>query len=155
MKIALTIAALILAVGMAVAQDSGPFRLSTTSSTSTLHTGEELRLKILLTNTSNKPITFVETNPECDYRIEVRDTVRGRSAVPTEHGRTLDCDKRAATGRAIQVTLDPSKTREDELSVTRLFYLSPNSYSIVVSRTIKHLSSAAANAPSVNVTVLP
>ena len=155
MKLAVAIVGFGLCAGAARAQVRPPFQLSAEPSGSRLHAGEELRLKIVVTNTSNGPITFVETNPECDYRIEVRDNSHGQGAAPTEHGRTLECDKRAAVGRAIQVTLEPNETREDELSITRLFVLSPDSYSITVSRTIQHLSNTPAKAPSVHVTVVP
>jgi hypothetical protein len=37
------------------------------------HLGEEVRVKATVTNTTNQPITLIDTGDVCDYVLEVRD----------------------------------------------------------------------------------
>ena len=101
--------------------------------------GAELRLRVTITNTSDRPLTFVTApgpEPVDDYlyRITVHDE-RGRSAPASNYLRTRDKNVPVDYGSRIGRTLKPGESFTDEVTVTRFFDLSrPSRYTITVAR---------------------
>ena len=129
-----------------------------------LRKGDELRLLITVTNTSDQSIGFVRSPgplPEegFRYKIEVRDA-RGHAAPPSDYvrglkGKTTANESISNIGR----TLGPGETFIDQVTVTRYYDLSrPGRYSISLARPIEpwqRLGKGSVRSNVVTVTVTP
>ena len=97
-------------------------RLSLQISTASgeLHSGQDLQLDLLLTNTSKSEITMEETNRFCDYKVEVRDD-NGKPAPETKLKSRLHCSEggQVATGRDLMVVLKPNESRRGRIDCKR------------------------------------
>jgi len=127
---------------VASAVGDAPFSIVITGPQRPVKGGSEVKVKIILKNTSDREITIARTNAvsqaECHFLIEVRD-VHGQSAPDTDFGRGImgrETKKRVILywGDAF-FTLKPNETLEDEAVVTKLYDLSrPGKYFIQATR---------------------
>jgi hypothetical protein len=124
--------------------------------------GSEVKVEIVLKNTSDHELTIGKTNAvsqaEFHYLVEVRDD-QGRSAPDTEYGRRVfgrETKKRTILywGEAY-FTLKPNQTLEDEAVASKLYDMSrPGKYLIQVSRVVpKELVGGVVKSNAVTVTV--
>jgi hypothetical protein len=151
---------LVLATGVSASQS--PFSLKIAEPTGPQKSGSELRLRITVTNTSDREITFITTPgqvPEDDFQYElmVRDE-RGQSAPPSAFMRTRDPRLPMYSGSRIGKSVRPSESFVDEVNVTRFFDLSrPGKYTISVARPNpprQNLGDGKVQSNSVTVTVV-
>jgi hypothetical protein len=120
---------------VASAQDtSAPFSLAIESTTSVVHAGGEVSVRVTLTNTTNHEITFVDRNRDCDYVSQVS-FADGKKTNETEYKQQLNCKYEMQYGRWIFIKLKPHESRVDELAISKLFDMShPAIYSVQVLR---------------------
>jgi hypothetical protein len=106
--------------------------LAIAAPTETVRVGSDLKIKTKLTNTSNRAISFFDTNRECDYPPDVR-MEDGRQAPRTSDYSHVSCGD--ASGRRIAIKLEPGQSTEDELIINQFYDLSrPGKYHIQVTR---------------------
>jgi hypothetical protein len=125
--------------------------------------GSEIRIKIILTNTSNREISFYRSTGEAQgelggYTLEVVRS-KGKSAPETTYQRILkgESDGRnsiiVASGGYVPVK--PRETLIDEVVVSKLYDLSqPGKYSIHVLR-FDELNKSSMKSNSITVTITP
>jgi hypothetical protein len=117
------------------------FSLAIAPSTVTLKSGAELRLRVTVTNTSDRRIGFIRSPaalPEegLRYNIDVRDP-QGQSAPPSASARQLSKNTTVILGSNVARWLNPGESFVDEIDITKLYDLSqPGKYSIAVAREI-------------------
>jgi len=126
--------------------------------------GSEVKVEIVLKNTSGRELTIGRTNAvsqaEFHYLIEVRDD-QGHPAPDTEYGRRImgrETKKRTILyGSDAFLTLKPNGTLEDEAVASKLYDLSrPGKCLIQVSRAVpKELGGGIVKSNFVSVTVTP
>jgi len=113
-----------------------PFSLTIEPVQKTYHPASQVEVKLTLTNTSSFQITVRDTNPWCDYALEVHDS-RGQSAPETAYKRGLRCDFQVTAGRNLITILKPGQSYHDALSVNEVYDLSrPGKYFVQVLRQI-------------------
>jgi hypothetical protein len=111
-----------------------PFPLTIATAQGVVKSGSDLTLKITLTNTSSRAISFSDTNRVCDYLVEVRDE-KGNLAPDTPRKKQITCTGGSVEGRNIIVSLQPGESTEDEVVVTDLSDMTrPGFYSVQLAR---------------------
>ena len=134
---------ILLPIGLAASQaGETPFSVIITGPQKPVKTGTEVKVKIVLKNTSDREFTLAKTNAvsqaEFHFLVAVRDS-HGQPAPDTEYGRGImgrEIKKRVIifAGDAF-FTLKPNETLEDEAIVNKLYDLSrPGKYFIQVTR---------------------
>jgi hypothetical protein len=119
--------------------------------------GSQIRLQVVLTNTSDHDIGILKSAPESDYIVDVRDS-RGNVAPDTDFGRK---QKDPATVKVSVATpmysLKPGESLRDEIQIERLYKISSlGRYNIQVSRIVpEEMGSGVVKSNTVNVTVTP
>lgn len=140
------------------AGEQKPFSLSIETQPQTAKVGEEILLRVTLTNTSSSEIRFGEVpgDPppgEFVYKIEVQDS-KGQSARLTEYGRKFDS---AVPARGSRVThaLQPGESLTDNVTLNKLYDFSrPDKYTVKVARQIPdHLGKGIIKANPITVTI--
>jgi hypothetical protein len=131
-----------------------PFSLAITAPQATVKGGSEVKVKAILTNTSNRQITFADTSEICDYSVEVR-KADGTPAPDTERKRHLDCG--TISGNHEIVTLKPDQSKQYEIAVSELSAMSePGDYTVQVMRKApKELGGVVVKSNLITVTVAP
>jgi hypothetical protein len=117
-----------------------PFSLTLHSPSEPVKAGEEVRLKVTITNNSDHEILLVRApgivpEEEMNYEIDIRDE-HGQQPPITSFFRELK-QKNYGWGSYLSYTLEPHKTTEDDLVITKLYTLSPAEYTIRVTRGIR------------------
>jgi hypothetical protein len=98
--------------------------------------GSEVRVKVTITNSSDHEIRFARGfgNEEFDFEIEVRDE-KGKPPPLTESYRKLNEQPTSRWGSYSTYVLEPGKSFENELAVTKLYILTqPGKYTVSVTR---------------------
>jgi hypothetical protein len=153
-----------LPIGVPAGGVDTPFYIVITGPQKPVKAGSEVKVEIVLKNTSDRELTVGRTNAvsqaECHYLIEVRDN-QGQPAPDTEFGRRImgrETKKRVILywGDAY-FTLKPNETLEDEAVASKLYDLSrPGKYIVQVSRVVpKELGGGVVKSNPVTVTVTP
>jgi hypothetical protein len=164
MKIAkyLLLSFLLCAGIVASSPDQGqPFSVTLQPPTGPVKAGSEVRVKVTTTNTSDHEIRFAKGfgQEEYDFEIEVRDE-QGKTPPLTESYRNLKEHPTSKWGSYSTYVLEPGKSLEDELAVTRLYILTrPGKYTVSVTRgrrpMYQTLGKGGVKSKSVTVTVIP
>jgi hypothetical protein len=130
-----------------------PFSLAIAAPQTTVKSGSEVKVKAILTNTSNRRITLADTSEICDYSVEVRNA-NGIPAPDTERKRHVDC---GISGKHEIVTLKPDQSKQYEIAVSELSDMSePGDYSVQVMRKApKELGGIVVKSNLITVTVAP
>jgi len=132
-----------------------PLSLTLSAVEQTVRPGSEAKVQTTLTNVTSQVVTFFDTNPDCDYLIEVRDE-KGNPAEQTTYRRQLSCKNRLGDARNILVKLKPQESRKDEIVLTRLYELNrPGRYFVQAQRKLpKELGGGTvqSNTLTINVT---
>lgn len=97
--------------------------------------GSEIHVVATITNTSDREVRFAKGfgNEKFDFEIEVRDE-QGKTPPPTESYRDLKEHPTSRWGSYSTVVLEPGKSFDDDLVVTRLYLLRPGKYEVRVTR---------------------
>jgi len=92
-------------------------------------------LHLTITNPTGAPITFVKSNPGCDFSAEVH-AANGRNVPLSAAGADLShCANRQGQGRWIRVTLKPGESTEDSYPIDLYYELArPGIYRVQLSR---------------------
>jgi predicted DNA-binding transcriptional regulator AlpA len=139
------------------------FSLTVEAPSEPLKVGGELRLRVTVTNTSDRSITFIRSpgiipHEAIRYNIEVRDS-RGESAPPSEYVRKLKTSETRWFESSHAYTIKPGESFVDDVEVTRFYDLSqPGKYTISVAREFpprQKLGEGAVKSNSIDVTVVP
>lgn len=134
-----------------------PFSLMIRPLQNVAKVGSQIRVQVVLTNTSDHEIGILKSAPEVDYLVEVRDT-RGRMAPDTDFGRKQKdpASVKVSTGSPLY-SLKPGESLRDEIQIGRLYEMSvPDKYSIQVSRIVpEEMGGGVVKSNMVNVTVTP
>jgi hypothetical protein len=121
----------------------------------TVKLGDEIRIRITITNESSQPVTFHETNPFCNYPLKVLDYT-GNTAPPTEFMKQIGCEFANAqtAGRNILVFLKPGESHVDsDMEVTEVCVISePGEYSVEVDRIFSGIGLVRSNVVKVSIT---
>jgi uncharacterized protein (DUF58 family) len=134
-----------------------PFSLTIRLLQNVAKVGSEIRVQVVLTNTSDHEIGILKSAPEADYIVEVRDT-RGKMAPDTDFRRKQKDPASVKVSTASPLyTLKPGESLRDEIQVERLYEMSaPGKYSIQVSRTVpEEMGSGIVKSNMANVTITP
>jgi hypothetical protein len=113
-----------------------PFSVTLQPPTGSVKAGSEVRVKVTTTNTSDHEIRFARGfgEEEFDFEVEVRDA-QGNTPPLTESYRDLKEHPTLRWGSYSTYVLEPSKSFEDGLMVTKLYVLTrPGKYTISVTR---------------------
>ncbi len=112
-----------------------PFSITISSTQGTVKAGEDVRVKITVTNTTDQPITLEETNHVCDYVVEVRDET-GKVVPDTQFKRQHGCITHpSASARNMLVPLQPGESYEVAICVSELSDMTqPGQYSVQIQR---------------------
>jgi hypothetical protein len=114
-----------------------PFSIAISAPQTVVKRGSQVKVRIKLTNISNREIDFFDTNTYCDYAVEVRNPA-GNLAPEGEYKRSLLCPNetgRVMHGRRKLERLKPKEFLEDEMFVSSLYDMSqPGQYSVEVMR---------------------
>jgi len=131
-----------------------PLSLSITAVEQTIPIGSEAKVRTTLTNITSHPVTFSDTNPDCDYLADMRDD-KGDFVLVTDYKRQLKCYGGLSDARNILVTLKPHESRNDEILLTRLFVLNhAGRYSVFVKRKLpKVLDGGTVKSNTITITV--
>lgn len=155
--------AAILSTTLAFAGAKQLFSLAITAPKEPLKAGDELHLRVTITNISRRDISFIVSPgpiPEDGplYQINARDA-EGRPAPPSAS--VLRRDKRVPIyygGSRLARTVKPGESFVDQVDVTRLYDLSqPGKYTISVARSIpprQNLGEGLVESNTVTVTVV-
>ncbi len=138
-----------------ISADPQPFSLTIERPTRKLQPSSPVEIKLTLTNTSGREITFIDTNRWCDYGIEIRDS-HGQLPPETRYKRELKCGFRVMAGRRMIRALQPRESFQDEMPVSQLYDLSrPDDYYIQVARKVpKKLGDGTVKSNAVTITVI-
>lgn len=142
MKIKYYASALILAHATLFAAE-GPspgFSVTLHAPDSPVKTGAELRLKATITNTSDHEIRFAKSpgvvpDEALSYQIDVRDP-SGQEPPITPFFREVK-EKNYGWGSYTTYFLEPGKSFDEDLVITRLYSLKPGNYNITVTRAVR------------------
>jgi hypothetical protein len=121
------------------AQDVGaPLSINISTPTNIVKAGSEIRLDIVLKNTSRHDVRVVRSkgDAELDYEIDIRDQ-KGKPTMETPYGRKIhgkDSDATAKTGSWISGTLKPDQEFEQCIVLNKVYDLSPGTYVIQLQR---------------------
>lgn len=154
--------AAILSAALTFAGAKQLFSLAITALKEPLKAGDELHLRVTITNISGRDISFIVSPgpiPEDGplYQINARDA-EGRPAPPSAS--VLRRDKRVPIyyGSRLARTVKPGESFVDQVDVTRLYDLSqPGKYTISVARSIpphQNLGEGLVESNTVTVTVV-
>jgi hypothetical protein len=98
-------------------------------------TGDDVKVDITLTNTTNHEMALFHRNQACDYGVEVLRS-HGQPANDTEQKRRLKCGD-AVAGKFITVTLKPGESHKDVIFVNKLYDMNrPDTYALQLTREI-------------------
>jgi hypothetical protein len=141
------------------ASEQKPFSLSIETQPQTAKLGEDIHLRIALTNTSSSEIRFAEVpgDPppgEFVYKIEVRDS-KGQSVRLTEYGRKFN-GVLPVRGSRVTHVLQPGQSVIDDVTLNKLYDLAkPDKYTVEVTRQIpEHLGKGTIRANSTTLTII-
>jgi hypothetical protein len=145
--------------GLAVVSGSNthPFSLTIRLLHDIAKAGSQIRVEVVLTNTSDHEIGILKSAPEADYMVEVRDA-NGNMAPDTDFGRRQKDPASVKVSSATPLySLKPGESLHDEIQIERLYKISgPGKYSIQASRTVpEEMGSGVVKSNMVNVTVTP
>jgi hypothetical protein len=135
---------------------AAPFSIAISAPEAAVKRGSQVKVRIKVTDISNREIEFFDTNRYCDYAVEVRDPA-GNLAAEGEYKRTLQCPN--GTGRVMGwrklVRLKPKEFLEDEIFVSSLYNMSqPGKYSVEVMRKApKELGEVEVRSTRITITV--
>jgi hypothetical protein len=148
----------LLTISNAFATAPKPFSLAISTPEAAVKSGSEVKVKIVITNTSNQPITIAKNSPACNYRLDVRDG-KGNLVPMTRAGRGADdCLKglgRGLMGMNAAVTVKPNESTDEELNIAALREMRrPGLYFVKVTRDIpKELGRGTVVSNAIAVTV--
>jgi hypothetical protein len=150
-------------LGTQSTQPSKPrFSLTISTPKNVVTSGSDVIVKIVLTNTTDKPIYIyysMSKDPgELDYSMTVRNE-KGELAPQTEHGRKVkgydSTPPIAMSINEIAVSVEPGQTTGGQINVTKLHNLSqPGKYTIRIERWDQE-NKAWAESNTLVVTVIP
>jgi hypothetical protein len=139
-----------------VANSTG-FRLSLLAKKNQLKVHEPVLVDFLFQNVTKKTLTLVETFPERDYEIEVKN-LRGEAVKLTARRETLRNNK-GADFRVVGLKVKPGEQRTDTIDVAGLYDLSaPGGYSVKAIRKVPKLNSQLwgdVESNTLTITVIP
>lgn len=165
MAVLLILSCVSLSMGPTASPGGGvPFSVVITGPQKPVKAGSEVKIEIVLRNTSDREITVGRTlvsQAEFHYLIEVRDS-QGHPAPDTEYGRRImgrETGKRTimySSGDAF-FTLKPNDTLDDEAVVTKLYDLSQTGkYFIQVTRSpLEKVDNGRIKSNIITITVIP
>lgn len=106
-----------------------------------LKVGEPLILRFSTKNVTKKPLYLLESNPETDYRLEIKDS-NGEAVSLTEYGKHILSN--AGQFRLIIVKVQPGEEVQDMMEVNKMFKIdTPGIYYISAKRGIPESEYAA------------
>ena len=112
-----------------------PFTLAVAGPASA-RAGASVKVQVTVTNISQHEISLMESNPDCDYAVEVHDQ-SGRSVPDTNHKRQLTCSQPLHVSRRFLKTLATRRYPLDPIVVSGLSDMTrPGRYLIKVTRKI-------------------
>ena len=96
----------------------------------------DLSVNVTIANTSSKKITFIDTQPFCDYTVDVRDDAG--DVPPTDKWRQkTNCDTVNISGRRIIRELKPNESFSDLLILKQWYEINhPGKYRVQIGRKI-------------------
>jgi len=146
--------ALLVTAGMAQSSKAA-FSVTAAAAYSEVKSGEEVYVKVTLTNNLNRVVTLEFASPLCDYAMEVRDS-GGKMAPDTEVKSESDCAHRTTGADAIG-QLKPHESMTNAISLNMFSDMSqPGEYSVqVVWREPKELEGMVLKSNTVKITVVP
>jgi hypothetical protein len=100
--------------------NSAPFSLTIAGPEAPVKSGAEIKIRLSLTNTSDREITIFDTSRDCDYQAEVFRS-DGSPARGTEYKRGLKCEGTLIVNRNVLITLKPHQSTEDNLTISDLY----------------------------------
>ena len=125
-----------LSTAMFQTSGSEPFSVTMHPPEAPVRIGAEVRMSVTTRNTSNHEIRFARGfgDQELDFQIEVRDP-QGKTPAMTESYRNFKEHPTSRGGSYSTYVLEPGKSFDDELVVTKLYVLAvPGKYTISVTR---------------------
>ena len=139
------------ALGLSRVQNR-PFSLSIGPREVTAVSGRDIMLDVVIINTAAHEISFEETNPDCDFTVEVRHANGALADLRLEKNQlSRDCMN---TTRDILVRLKPLESFRDHIVITRMADIRrPDKYTVQVTRKIASLSSQVVKSNMITVTV--
>ena len=147
------IVGLLIAMGVSFAE-SGHLSLKLTALDSQVKTGTRIMVRVTTTNNSDRPITYYNTNPGCDYSLRVL-TAGGAPAPETPFKKQTSCDggNLGITGRNIRVSLKPGESSSEDILITDLYDMSrPGEYTVQVDRAFPDIGRLTSNIAKISVT---
>ncbi len=141
--------------GMAQAPKAA-FSVTAAAAYSEVKSGEEVYVKVALTNNLNRVVTLEFASPLCDYSMEVRDSA-DNLAPETEAKSKSDCAHRGSTGADVIFELKPHESVTNTISVSMFSDMSRlGAYSVQVAwREPKELGGVLVKSNTVKITVIP
>ena len=141
-----------------------PFSILITGPEKPVKAGSEVKIGIVLKNTSDREIAVGRTSvsqAEFHYLVDVRDG-KGHPAPNTEYGRRImgrEAGERTiifSSGDAL-FTLKPNETLEDEAVVSKLYDLSrPGKYFIqAIRKPLEKVSTGQVKSNTITITIVP
>jgi uncharacterized membrane protein len=116
-------------------EETEGFRLSACVENKQFKAGEPVALKLTIRNVTDQTLYLIETFPEREYKIVVKNEA-GESVPLTAAGVRL---ANGDDSRVIGVKLEPKEARQDSIEVTKFYEMAtPGTYSITASRTVKN-----------------
>jgi hypothetical protein len=156
--------ALILFATLSASANKQLFSLSIAAPSEPLKAGADLRLRVTITNTSDREIGFIRSPGQIPeegfrYEVEVHDA-QGQSAPPSAY--VQDLKKSPTITEEVSryaAWLKPGESFVDDLEITKFYDLHrPGKYTISVSREIpprQNLGEGKVRSNSITVTVVP
>ena len=146
--------ALLVTTGMAQSSKAA-FSVRAAAAYSEVKSGEEVYVKVTLTNNLNRLVTLEFASPLCDYAMEVRDG-DGNLLPETEVKAKSECPQRA-TGAHGFVPVKPNESLTAAISVSMFSDMSrPGAYSVQVAwKEPKELGGVPLKSNTVQISVVP
>jgi hypothetical protein len=119
---------------MAVSNNSTGFQFSAVLEQKQVEIDQPVNLKFSIKNVAKESRFILESNPETDYRLEVKDE-RGNSMPLTEYGKQILST--AEEVRLVIVKMKPGEEIEDTIQVNRIVkMIAPGTYYITAKRRV-------------------
>lgn len=148
-------------VALASSDSTEPFSVTLQPPSTPVKVGSEVQVKATTTNTSDHAIRFARGfgEREFDFDIDVRDE-KGQTPPLTDIYRELKEHPTSRWGSYSTYVLDPGKSFDDQLVVTKLYAITrPGKYTISVTRGQRPmwqtLGKGGVTSNSVTVTIIP
>lgn len=118
-----------------VQQSAPPAQIRVAPGDATIKISEPILIRITLTNTSDTQIRVIETNPDKEYRLTVRDDA-GKPVSRSAYGKEMS-DPQGPLDRNFAKVLQPKESSEMQLDLHKFFdFDGPGRYTVSVTRKV-------------------